>query len=109
MHEKKGRAVCVLLLNLLALGCLIWCAVPYLAHDTYVANPDAMLPTERWDGAGFLLTLGLIPMLTANTLGFLFILRKEKPLWLRLLPYLMGLCELALTAHYLITSFLYDS
>ena len=100
MNEKKGRAVCVILLNLLALGCLIWFAVLYLAHDTYVPNPDAMLPMARWEGGGMALTIGLVPMLIANTLGFLYIFRKEKPLSLRLLPYLMGLFELVLVISY---------
>jgi hypothetical protein len=100
MHEKKGRAVCVILLNLLALGCLIWFAVMYLSHDSYVPNPDAMLPMAKWEGGGMALTLGLVPMLIANTLGYRYILREDKPLWQRLLPYLMGLFELVLVISY---------
>lgn len=35
-----------------------------------------MLPMEDWERYGMLLTIGLIPMLIANILGFLFVNRE---------------------------------
>jgi len=67
----------LILLNTIGLICLIYFSIPYCTHDTYVANPDAMLPIEAWDGSGMVLTIGLLPMIIANTSGFLFILKKE--------------------------------
>ena len=104
MYHRKPLAVCMILLNLAAIACLIYLAVPYLMHDTYVANPDAMIPAERWDGSGFLLVLGILPMLTANTLGFFFIFKKEK-LLPRLAVFLPAIAEITLAAHYLFISF----
>ncbi|MBR2912575.1 MAG: hypothetical protein IKC40_01470, partial [Oscillospiraceae bacterium] len=75
----------LIFLNLIGIICLVYFAIPYCAHDTYVANPDAMLPMEAWDGAGMILTIGLIPMILANTAGFLFVFKKGTPILLRLL------------------------
>lgn len=98
MKRTKPALILTILLNLAAIFCLIWFAVPYIQHDTTVPNPDAMLPMETWDGAGMMLTFGLLPMLAANTLGFLFF-PKEKPL-LRLLCYLPTAAELGIVIHY---------
>lgn len=38
MYHRKPLAVCMILLNLAAIACLIYLAVPYLMHDTYVAR-----------------------------------------------------------------------
>ena len=78
MKAKKALSVTVITLNVIGVICLIYFAVPYLTHDTTVPNPDAMLPAERWDSAGMALTIGLIPMLIVNTLGFLFAGKKGK-------------------------------
>ena len=106
MSEKKPLSVLLILLNLAAVCCLVYLAVPYLAHDTTVNNPDAMLPMERWDGSGMALTFGLLPMIAANICGYLFALKKEKKL-LRLLFLLPGIAELVFTAHYWIISLLF--
>ncbi len=52
---------------------MIYFAVPFLMHSTVIDNPNAMLPTERWDRAGMKLAFGFVPLLIANTLGFLFV------------------------------------
>ncbi|MBP0973624.1 MAG: hypothetical protein J5851_06940 [Oscillospiraceae bacterium] len=105
MKTRRITKVLLAAVNLLGLACLVLLSVRYLRHDTTVANPDAMLPMQDWDGAGLLLTLGLGPMIAANTTGFLFLLSKECPLALRLLLFVPSLCELVLVIHYLIISF----
>jgi len=90
----------LILLNTIGLICLIYFSIPYCTHDTYVANPDAMLPIEAWDGSGMVLTIGLLPMIIANTSGFLFILKKETPIILRLLFFIPSIVEMILVAHY---------
>ena len=102
MQKHKLLTVLVVILNVFACICLIWCAIPYLTHDTFVANPEAMLPMERWDGAGMALTLGLLPMAIANTLGCLFIIRKKTIL--RALFFLPTALEIAIVVHYWVTS-----
>ena len=104
MKTKRIAQAVLVTLHLIGIACLVWLSYRYLRHDTTILNPDAMLPAEDWDGAGFLLTLGLGPMIAANTAGFLFLLPKEKPLWLRLLVFLPAVIELVLVVHYLIFS-----
>ena len=104
MKTKRIAQAVLVTLHLIGITCLVWLSYRYLRHNTTVANPDAMLPMEDWDGAGTLLMLGLPPMIAANTAGFLFLLPKEKPLWLRLLVFLPAVIELVLVVHYLIFS-----
>ena len=104
MKTKRIAQVLIAALNLLGIAFLVWLSYRYLRHDTTVANPDAMLPAEDWDGAGMLLLLGLPPMIAANTAGFLFLLPKGKPLWLRLLLFLHAVTELVLAVQYLLGS-----
>ena len=87
MKKPSALTVFLLLLNLAGLICLVWCAVPYLMHDTTVPHPEAMLPAERWDMAGMVLTIGFLPLLGANWLGFRFVPLEKKALrWLFFLP-----------------------
>lgn len=104
MHENKIRAVLLILLNLAAVCCLVYFALPYLQHDTTVANPDAMIPFTGWEAAGWALTLGLCPMTFANLFGFLFILKKETPLAVRLMFFLPLAAELVIVIHYWVFS-----
>ena len=108
MNEKKPLAVFLILLNLAAVCCLVYFAVLYLAHDTTVPNPDAMIPGERWENAGMALTLGLPYTFAANSLGFLHALKKEKKL-LRLLFLLPCPAELILAAHFWITGLFFNN
>lgn len=97
MHKKTGT-VLLLLLNILGLVCLIYYAAPYLTHDLTVPNPEAMLPLQRWDACGMVLTLGLLPLTAVNILAFVCVKTIKKPLrFLFLVPCV--LC-LLITAHY---------
>lgn len=69
----KQKYAAVLALNLLGVVCLIYFAVPFLTHDTAVPNPDAMIPMARWEGSGFALTAGILPLLFANALAYLLL------------------------------------
>ena len=104
MKENKVLSICILTVNAIGVLLLVWFAVLYLAHSPVVPNPDAMLPMARWEGAGWLMTVGLVPMLAANVLGFLFPLREVRPLALRLLIFLPSLVQLALVLHFFVTS-----
>lgn len=42
----KKRKLLIIILNIIGICCLIYCAVPYIKHDTSVANPDSMLSME---------------------------------------------------------------
>lgn len=103
MKKKNGFKIFALILNALGLFCLLFLAVPLLTHDTYVANPDAMLPMARWDGAGATLTFGFIPLLIANILGFITF--KDKPKKMRLLFFLPSIFCAANVIYYIIISF----
>ena len=102
LKKIKTSSLLIIILNILALGCLVYCAVPFIAHDTAVNNPDAMLPMEKWDGAGFCLTIGFFPLLIANALAFKF-LGVRKPL--RLLFFLPSLVCAVIVISYLVISF----
>ena len=78
MKQKRISSLLIIVLNIIGIICLIYFAIPYLTHDVTVANPDAMLPAEAWDNAGMTLTFGLIPLLIANILSFVFIKVKQK-------------------------------
>ena len=62
-----------------------------------------MLPMENRDRDGMLLTIGLIPMLIANTSGFLLVMKKA-PLVKRLVFFLQSVIEIILVVHYFIYS-----
>ena len=103
--KKKAAVLFVVLLNLAGIACLVYFAVPFLTHDTTVSNPDAMIPFQAWEGSGFALTLGVLPMVFANALGYGLLISvkgKQKRLLLCFLPAV--LCA-ALAAAYWIGSF----
>lgn len=101
MKTNKFFTAILIGLNLAGAVCLIYFAVPYLTHDTQIPHPDAMLPEQRWDMAGMSLTMGTIPLLIANLLGFLLV--KVKKNQLRILFFLPSAICIALVAHYWIT------
>lgn len=102
MKKPSAFVIFVLLLNLAGLVCLVWFALPYLAHDTTVLHPDAMLPAQRWDTAGMALSIGLLPLLGANWLAFRFVkLKRNAMRWLFFVP---GVICAALAASYWITA-----
>ena len=78
MKAKKIVTVLISVINILGIICLVYFAIPYITHNTTVSNPDAMLPAEAWDAAGMTLTLGLVPLFTANLYGFIFVKLQKK-------------------------------
>ena len=78
MRERKTLSLLIIVINVIGVICLIYFAIPYLTHNTTIANPDAMLPAEAWDSAGMTLTFGFIPLLVANVLNFIFVKVKQK-------------------------------
>lgn len=78
MKAGKILELLIIFINLVGAICLIYFAIPYLTHDTTIANPNAMLPAQAWDHAGMILTFGFIPLLAANVLSFLLIKTKQK-------------------------------
>lgn len=102
MRERKTLPLLIITINVIGIICLIYFAIPYLTHDTAIANPDAMLPAEAWDKAGMTLTLGFIPLLAANVLGFLFVKVKQK--YVRFLFFIPSVICLVIVMNYWITS-----
>ena len=66
MKKYRKLRICISVLNAIGIVCLFYCAALYLSHDTYVVNPDAMLPMMNWERGGMMLTMGVMPMLIAN-------------------------------------------
>ena len=102
MRENKTLSVLIIIINLIGVICLIYFAIPYLIHDTVILYPDAMLPVEAWDRAGMILTVGLIPLLVANILGFLFVKIKQK--CIKLILFIPSVICFVIVISYWITS-----
>ncbi len=88
--KKLGSGI-IIFLNIVGIMCLIYYAVPFISHDTSIPNPDAMLPMQRWEGAGIMLTIGAIPLLVANLIAFLTVWKEKIKKPLRFLLFLPGL------------------
>lgn len=102
--KNKIAVLSVVLLNLAGIACFVYFAVPFLTHDTAVLNPDAMIPMARWEGSGFALTAGILPLLFANALAYLLLRGiKGKQRWFLLCFLPAALCT-ALAAVYWIGS-----
>lgn len=97
--KNNKFAICISVINIIAIVCLIYCAVVYLSHSTYIVNPDAMLPMENWERAGMMLTIGVIPMVIANILGFLFV-GNGKNIFIRILFFVPSILDICLAIHY---------
>lgn len=95
-------SVAIVIINIIGIICLVYFSVPYITHSTVVKNPDAMLPVEAWDAAGMTLTIGLIPLIIANVLGFIFVKFRSKSV--RLLWFAPGVICFALVASYWLSS-----
>ena len=97
---NKHIRIIAIIINTIGILCLIYILIPYLSHDTTVRNPNAMLPAEAWDEAGMTLTIGLFPMIIANTFGFLT--TKSKSLAIKILWYVPSLiCVLTVISYWL--------
>ncbi|HHV28144.1 MAG TPA: hypothetical protein GXX73_00790 [Clostridium sp.] len=102
MIINKLVQLAVVVINIFGVLCLIYFAIPYVTHNTVVQNPDAMLPAEAWDAAGMTLTIGLIPLVIANVLGFVFVKNKKK--LARLLWFIPSIACLVMVVSYWIGS-----
>ena len=72
MKKRNSSTIFLITINLIGLIALIYFAIPYLTHDVTVPYPDAMLPAQAWENARMALTLGFLPLLIVNLLGFLY-------------------------------------
>ncbi len=102
MKTNKTLFAAIIGINIIGVICLIYFAVPFIAHDTAVNNPDAMLPVEAWDAAGMALTIGLIPLTVVNISGYFFVAFREKAV--RLLWFLPSIFCLTMVISYLALS-----
>lgn len=98
--DYKWLKIIVIALNIIGIGCLIYFAIPYLRHDMSIPNSNAMISSYSWDTAGFILSLGLIPLIIANIMLYKFFDIKKKKL--KLLYFIPSLICLIIVAHYLI-------
>lgn len=94
----------ILIINIIGVVYLVYFTIPYLTHNTTVYHPDAMLPMEAWDSAGVTLTVGFIPLLTANILAFIYVAKESIKMPLRLLYFIPSLLCICLVISYLITA-----
>lgn len=102
-NNYKYIKIFVAILNIIGVACLIYFSIPLIRHDAIIANPNAMLASYSWDSCGFILTLGLIPLVIANTMAFMFLDLKKKVL--KVLFYIPSLICLVLVSGYLFMSF----
>ncbi len=106
--RKNNMKKLVIMLNILGIACLSWFFVKYAAHDTYVANPNAMLPMEGWEAAGMILTLGFLPLLGANAMAYAMLGSKDMKAK-RLLFFIPSIICLCTDIHYWATSLMNDT
>ena len=97
--DYKWFKIFIIILNIIGIGYLIYFSVPYLKHDMSIRNPNAMLTSYSWDTCGFILTLGLIPLLIANIMAYKFIDLKNNKI--KILYFLPSILCLIIVCHYL--------
>lgn len=97
--NNKYIKLFIVILNIIGILCLIYFAIPFIKHDMSIPNPNAMLTGYSWDTCGFILTLGLIPLITTNTLEYICFKLKNKIF--RILFYIPSLICLILVSIYL--------
>lgn len=90
-------------LNIVGIVCLIYFAIPFVTHDMSIPFPPKMLGWYSWDTCGFVLTLGLTPLIVANIMAYTYINLKNK--FLKALYFLPSLICLVLVCSYLFMSF----
>lgn len=96
--NNKVASIVITVLNILGIICLVYLAIPYVTYDTVVKYPDAMLPAEAWDAAGMALTIGLIPLIIVNLLGYKYINFQKK--FVRLIWLIPGIVCLMMVISY---------
>ncbi len=100
---KKAITCLLIILNICACLCLIYFGCLFVSGSTIVDYPEAMLPMERWDRGGWALTIGTVPLIIANVLGYFFIQLGNKKS--RLLIFVPSIVCIGLVVCYLIKSF----
>ena len=102
-NNYKYIKMFVVILNVIGIACLVYFTIPFIIHDSSVVNHNTRLASYSWDSCGFILTLGLIPLIIANTMAFIFFdLRKKS---LKGLFFIPSLVCLILVSCYLFISF----
>ena len=102
-QNYKYIKIFVAILNILGIACLIYFSIPFLRHDTSINNTNAMLASYSWDSCGFILTLGLIPLIIANSMAFIFFDFKNKII--KSIFFIPSLICIILVSSYLFMSF----
>lgn len=93
----------LILLNICGCLCLTYFGYLFVSDSTIVDAPDAMIPMERWDRGGFVLTIGTIPLIVANALGYTCIPFKNNKK--RMLFFIPSIVCIVLVVCYWIKSF----
>ena len=70
---KNRLSWLLVLLNAIGCLCLAYSSYLFLSGSTIVDAPDAMLPMERWERGGWLLTIGMIPLIITIIFGYGYI------------------------------------
>ncbi len=70
---KNALSWLLILLNPIGCLCLTYSSYLFLFGGTIVDAPNAMLPMERWERGGWLLTIGMIPLIITNIFGYRYI------------------------------------
>ncbi len=102
--SKKIGSIIIIILNILGILCLVYYAVMYFMHDTAVVNPNAMIPFQKWESSGVILTIGLIPLAIVNVLAMIFLGKDKIKKPLRVLFLIPSIICLAIVMHYWLTS-----
>ena len=70
---KKVVTGLLILLNICGCLCLAYFGYLFVSGSAIVDAPDAMIPMERWERGGLALTIGAIPLIITNTLGYVML------------------------------------
>lgn len=99
-HAKKLLRILIIILNIIGIFCLIYFAIPFITHDMTIDSPNVMLGSYSWDTSGFILCLGLLPLIIANYFSY-----KIMKTQLKILSFIPSLICLFLVIFYLFISF----
>lgn len=101
---KKVVTGLLILLNICGCLCLAYFGYLFVSGSAIVDAPDAMIPMERWERGGLALTIGAIPLIITNTLGYVMLSCGNKKS--RLLLFIPSIVCIGLAACYWIKSFI---
>lgn len=95
---KKIAIELLVLVNLCGCLCLVYFGASFISGSVIIDFPAAMLPMERWERGGLALTAGALPLIIANTLGYVFLPFGDKKS--RLLIFIPSIVCIALVICY---------